>query len=439
MIPNYLKRSSPTRLKPCAERMVDTCDVDATDGCCGVIPCKLCLEWEVYGEDIAYGSADFAGSSWTGTVGGHSFVSYWQRNSYDECEYIVTLDDEEVYRATCYEGASCRNPSGDVDVSTAYLEGTLRWSKFDPRELALIVDPDTGCNDFFCGACRCTCECLCITITTIGTVLSGEICNTTYSDCDPPVWGGTVAGYHLLVELGRDDYGNCTITLTADGEEAGPVIATGCSDMSASVTLYDDTIISVVCKQCACSSGCLNGCCPGSNIEDVVFVDTDCGPGALGCPDISARSGSSCLTGIGMISTCSPPEELQAEVGPDTCNAFCINDMNVAGSLGTYTFDAVLVCSQTGGMGRAFIMYSGTAPPGLSTGVWIETEGGFTCPDCSGENSGTQQTVEMWFDVFVNCGICNASSIVYGEESTYCSPDSLYSLRIYFSGGVTCD
>ena len=673
MPPRYLRKASSTPLEPCSEFMVEACDIAPADQCCGVLPCTLCLEWEVYGEATAYGSASFTGSTWEGSVGGHSFLSYWEvptlpdfyptpelgsnsigmsfsafveatytmgspvdepgreanetqhdesvgafniaksvvsqdqyyavmgtnpshflnpkntavemvswddayafcirlsklpaevamgrtyrlpteaeweyacrsgatgayffgadpanlptygwfaTNSagetqelqakvpnsaglfdthgnvwewtteaneangivrggawdstaaqcrsasrrvvdpttkannigfrvvmvqgpplpipqFGECEYVVTLDGEEVYRATCYEGASCRYPGGSVGVTIGYDEGTLTWAKHQPRPLALVVDPDTGCNDFFCGTCRCTCECLCVTITTIGTVLSGEICNTTYSDCDPPVWEGTVAGYYLLVELGRDDYGNCIITLTADGEEAEPVLATGCSDMSASVTLYDGTIISVVCKQCgACSSGCLNGCCPGTNIENSVFTDTDCGPGALGCPDVPTRSGVTCLSGIGSISTCSPPAELQAEVGSDTCNSFCINDMNLVGSLGTYTFDAVLVCSQTGGMGRAFIMYSGTAPPGLSTGVWIETEGGFTCPDCSGENSGTEQTVEMWFDVFVNCGMCNASAIVQGEESTYCSPDSLYSMRIYFSGSVTCD
>jgi hypothetical protein len=192
MPPRYLRKASPTHLKPCAEQTVETCDNAPADSCCGVIPCKLCLEWETYDDGIAYGSADFGGSSWTGTVGGHSFVSYWERNLYDECEYIVTLDDEEVYRATCYEGASCRNPSGDVAVSTAYLQGTLRWSKFDPRELALIVDPDTGCRDFFCGDCRCSCFSLCVDVREVVyedfiDTYEGELTDTAYSECDPPV------------------------------------------------------------------------------------------------------------------------------------------------------------------------------------------------------------------------------------------------------------
>ncbi len=253
MPPRYLRKASPTRLKPCAEFMIEACDSAPTDGCCGATVCRLCLEWEVYGEAIAYGSAIFAGSSWTGTVGGVAFVSYWERNSYDECEYIVTLDDEEVYRATCYEGASCRNPAGEVAVSTAYLEGTLRWSKHEPRELALIDNPDTGCRDFFCGSCRCSCECLCVTITDVGIIVGeGEICDVSYP-CDAPVWEGTVGYYELSVALGRDEYtGECVITLTANGEEQDPVFVTGCADMSASVTLYDGTIISVACKQCSC-------------------------------------------------------------------------------------------------------------------------------------------------------------------------------------------
>jgi hypothetical protein len=196
-----------------------------------------------------------------------------------ECEYIVTLDDEEVYRATCYEGASCRNPSGDVDVATAYLQGTLRWSKFDPRELALIVDPDTGCRDFFCGTCRCTCECLCVTIVEPdGNVIRGELCTACYP-CDAPVWEGTLGYYDLSIALGRDEYtGECIITLTANGEEPDSVFVTGCADMSATITLYDGTIISVVCKQCACEEPLQSCCgCPsfGGNDGCIVFSSRD--------------------------------------------------------------------------------------------------------------------------------------------------------------------
>lgn len=257
MPPRYLRRASPDRLKHCQERTFETCDNEPTDGCCGVVPCKLCLEWEVYGDGIAYGSADFGTSSWTGTVGGAAFVAYWERNTYDECEFVVTFDGDEVYRATCYEGASCRNPAGEVSASIGYDEGTLRWSVFEPRELALIDDPDTGCRDFFCGDCRCSCDCLCVTITPYsGDVVSGEICDTSYP-CDAPVWEGTVGYYDLSIALGRGQYGECVITVTSEGEEQEPVTVDGCADMSASVTLPNGDLIEVRCKQCNCEEvGC---------------------------------------------------------------------------------------------------------------------------------------------------------------------------------------
>jgi hypothetical protein len=262
MPPRYLRKGT-TKLKPCSEFTVEACDIAPADQCCGALPCTLCLELEIYGEPTTYGTATFGGSSWTGTVGGLAFVSYWERDAYGECEYVVTLDGEEVYRATCYDGASCRDPGGSVGVTIGYDEGTLTWTKHEPRPLALTTDPDTGCNDFFCGTCRCSCDCLCVTIIDgyDATTTTGEICDVSYP-CDAPVWSGTVGDYVLSVALGRDSYGECIITLTADGEEQDAVAVTGCADMSASVTLYDGTIIFVRCKQCSCeSSGPEETCC----------------------------------------------------------------------------------------------------------------------------------------------------------------------------------
>lgn len=255
----YLRRSSPDRLKPCSERMIDVCDTETADGCCGVIPCKLCLEWETY-DGLSKGSSNIGTSSWTGTVGGLAFVSYWERNyESGECEYIVTLEGEEVYRATCYEGASCRDPSGEVAVSIQYLEGTLRWSKYDDRELPLIDDPDTGCRDFFCGNCRCSCHAVCVDVSEViysdfTDTYSGELQDVSYSDCDPPVWAGTVGNFDISLALGRDAYGQCIVTPTIDGNEQSPVQVTGCADMSGTVELEDGTTFSFRCKQCDCAT-----------------------------------------------------------------------------------------------------------------------------------------------------------------------------------------
>jgi hypothetical protein len=531
MPPRYLRKGS-TKLKPCSEFKVEACDIAPADQCCGAMPCTLCLELEVYGEPTTYGTATFGGSSWTGTVGGRAFVSYWERvaasyesdeptptsvqNSagmsfnlipgrsyymettevtqrqytsvmgtnpsvfgeerydhpvenvsfldaqrfcarlnarpaevragrtyripleeewnhagragattryyfgddvadlgdyawykdsggqsshtevaakppnawglYDihgnvfewcfadppssgaqriiggawstdadtcefgttiyadetdkenfigfrvimeaeptkavgDCEYIVTLDGEEVYRATCYEGASCRDPGGSVGVLIGYDEGTLTWTKHEPRPLAVVVDPDTGCNDFFCGTCRCTCDCLCVTITEPdGTVILGEICSTSYP-CDAPVWEGSIGYYDLSIALGRDDYtGECTISLTASGEDADPVFASGCGNMSASVTLYDGTVISVACKQCSCEElqGCYGCCLPVDLAQPLypagVLVTIPWEVVAPSCPTINGVSG-----------VFTPVDPTNPGIGPcGYCGTYCV-------------------------------------------------------------------------------------------------------------------
>ena len=259
MPPRYLRKGT-TKLKACSEFTVEACDIAPADQCCGALPCTLCLELETYADGISYGTATFGGSSWTGTVGGLAFVSYWERNYLtDDCEYVVTLDGEEVYRATCYEGASCRDPGGSVGVTIGYDEGTLTWTKHEPRPLALTTDPDTGCNDFFCGTCRCSCRVLCVDVsevlyTDFIDTYSGELPDTAYSDCDPPVWSGTVGNFTISLALGRDSYGNCIVTPTVNGEEQTAVAVTGCADMSGAVDLYDGSSFTFRCKQCECAT-----------------------------------------------------------------------------------------------------------------------------------------------------------------------------------------
>ncbi len=285
MPPRYLRKASPDRLKHCQERTFDACETVPTDQCCGVIPCRLCLEWETYADGIAYGSADFGTSSWTGTVGGGSFVAYWERNYLtDECEFIVTFDGDEVYRATCYEGASCRNPAGEVAASIGYEEGTLRWSVYEPRELALIDDPETGCRDFFCDDCRCTCECVCVTITVVVGEFTetyyGELCDTAY-DCDPPVWAGTVGYLDVSLALARDQYGQCVLIATTDGEEADPVAFTGCASAAATIELYDGTTIAVRCKECSCAQ-IIGDCICGRQMGETLRLLWSSGNGGHG-------------------------------------------------------------------------------------------------------------------------------------------------------------
>jgi hypothetical protein len=105
---------------------------------------------------------------------------------------------------------------------------------------------------------------LCVEITdgyTSTVIARGEICDTAY-DCDGPLWQGTVGEYELSLALGRDSYGECVIAATVDGVEQDDVAADGCSDMSATITLSDGTIIAVVCKVCDCAEVSVCPCCP---------------------------------------------------------------------------------------------------------------------------------------------------------------------------------
>jgi hypothetical protein len=138
-----------------------------------------------------------------------------------------------------------------VTATAGYQTGTLSWGKYEPRELKLIDDPETGCRTYFCGDCRCSVDCLCVTILDGGTPVLGEICDTSYSDCDPPVWEGTVGDYELSIRLDRDENGDCVVIATVDGEEQEPAPVVGCADMSASIELYGVTI-ELVAKQCIC-------------------------------------------------------------------------------------------------------------------------------------------------------------------------------------------
>jgi len=260
MGPEFWKPGSPSQLKKCSERRTDSCG-DETDGCCAVIACDYCLEFAA-DSSTQYGTATFpdGGTAWTGTIAGADFVAYWERGyESGECEFVVTLDGEEVYRKSCYEGQSCRDSSDSASVAIGYDSGTLTWTKFLSRPLPLIDDPDTGCRTWFCGDCHCSCAVLCIDVrevvfTDFIDTYGGEIADTADSDCEGPVWSGTVGNFVISLALGRDEYGNCIITPTVNYEEQEPIAVTGCSDLSGTVELYDGSSFTFRCKQCECGT-----------------------------------------------------------------------------------------------------------------------------------------------------------------------------------------
>ncbi len=383
MPPRYLRKAASTRLKSCSERTVEACDTIPADGCCGVIPCKLCLEWEVEYEEIQHGSAEFSTASWTGTVGGHSFTAFWERNYDGECEYVVTLGGEEVYRATCYEGASCRDPGGEVQVATAYLEGTLRWSKHEPRELHLIDDPDAGCRDHFCGSCRCSCECVCVTITdpNNGTE-SGELCDVAYP-CDAPTWAGRVGYYDLSLTLGRDQYGECIITPTVDGLELAPVSAPGCGAMSATFTDYDGNTYEVACKECSCNVPCPCPCCPDCWSR----VQTAVGGVLLA---VAGEGGTDCGK---------PPGEGEGYEQEITFSCTDVNDEtnNVYAVLVSLSLTVKVYCDRDAENWKVEYKSDATGQ------VWTDTGVTFACPSCAGVEPGGLVTGTFAFVAYDGC------------------------------------
>lgn len=335
MPPRYLRRASPTRLKPCQERMIETCDAVPADQCCGVIPCTLCLEWETYADGISYGSAVFSDSSWTGTVGGASFTAYWERNAYDVCEFVVLLDGDEVYRADCDNGASCRNPAGEAEAIVNYESGTVRWSVYEPRPLPTVEDPDTGCRTHFCGDCHCSCRVLCVVITEPDgiTIHRGEIPDISYSDCEAPEWSGTVGPHAITLTLDRDqETGGCIIGGSVGGQAADWLLVSGCQDLSASFTLADYTVITVACKECSCDEEQCEVC-------DCEFSE----PLACVKGDLTS-TGDPCAGGVVSGSAASVPSGKEAwVVGEDTAIPWLFNGFNITIPCGLMPLNLVCV------------------------------------------------------------------------------------------------
>ena len=197
-----------------------------------------------------------------------------------ECEFVATIDDEEVYRKSCYEGQSCRDSSDETTATINYDSGTLRWIKRLHRPLERIIDPETNCRTQFCGNCECTCRCLCISIRDAVTIegvthtSSGEICDSLYTDCDAPVWYGVVTNplaetsYDFDLTLERDVYGECVLTGTIGGESIGQVTVSDCNAINFEFTSYAGVVFGFRCKVCE-SDDCAesNLCCDRRNLS----------------------------------------------------------------------------------------------------------------------------------------------------------------------------
>jgi len=276
--PVKMLRHNP--IKKCSETHLIPCSGIETVSCCKIVPCDYCLTFIVYGEADRHGTAvlNKATGIWSGTIAGVAFVAWWERSAYGVCEFVVTLNDVEVYREACGSayGPSCRDASDSAEVTIGYDSGTLSWEKLLKRPLPHVV-PYGECLTQFCGSCECTCECLCISIRDAVTIegvkhtSSGEICDASYNDCDAPVWSGTVTNplaetsYDFDLTLERDEYGECVLTGTIGGDSVGQVAVSDCNAIDFEFTNIAGVVFGVRCKACDCAES--NLCCDGRNLS----------------------------------------------------------------------------------------------------------------------------------------------------------------------------
>jgi hypothetical protein len=228
-----------------------------------VIPCQLCLE-SGSGEEIVYGRALFDGTGWAGGIQEIpvTFYGYWERNQYTgECEFVVLLNDIEVYRASCYLGASCRDPAGTVELPGG---GEFRWYVKRDLPLPVFINPVTGCTEFFCGACDCACECLCVTLTEYGETYRERFC--TEPSCEGPTWEGFIGYRFLTFVLDRDEAtGACLFGLqTGTDEYEQPVFSyvsvADCKELDGTWDLGDGVIVTARCADCGCDGDTIYPC-----------------------------------------------------------------------------------------------------------------------------------------------------------------------------------
>jgi hypothetical protein len=365
---------------------VDECNDWMTEGCgcCKIVPCALCLEWEVYGKVTDEGEAYGDGTQWTGSAGGIGFRAYIDPNY---CTINIELDGNLVYTASILclgdqyptDDINCRDFSDEVAYDSPYESGVFRWTKkelfnLNPQAGAIPTQYTDGeCADHYCGTCECITEHLCVTVTNdINVSCTGEIPfdGTLCPDSgkvSQAHWGGNVGcqpngSVDVAVSLDPNAYTNeCELTGTVSGTVDGtdvnvdmPLTIVGeCSVLNVSWTEVIDgdtwtfTIETLHCGTCG------GGCCTGQ-------------PDTLTCTLESAAC--SCLDGVsvsmdkisngngwaysGDPGTCFPPNPTNMDfsiecTSDDGCGNWSLTVVDVQGCRpgGTETFDVEPDCS----------------------------------------------------------------------------------------------
>lgn len=244
---------------------------DVSD-CCDSVPCMYCVTYTNYADGVVDSlTVIYSDGEWYGLIHGVTFRMYWVRDEYDVCQFIVELDGVEIYRKSIAEGQSCEDNSDSIDVVIGYDSGTITWTKYTPRPLVQIIDPDSYEQVSFCGTSDCTCPVLLATLVTASPdccTVSGTLTEVRATSCDAPNWFGTLVcngtPHDISLTLSRSDYdGSCEISGTVDGEEVDGTTVADASDISVVFFLYDGSILTVTCYECpvADEETCIVGCC----------------------------------------------------------------------------------------------------------------------------------------------------------------------------------
>lgn len=333
--PRLLQQDNhPTSL--CNDLLTDGC------GCCKVVPCRLCLEWELpdgddadTDPDIDYGEAlpNAEGTEWTGSAGGISFRAYIDVNY---CTINVELDGVLVYSDSLlcvgedYAGPggtdSCRDFSDEVEYTSGYSDGIFRWTKKNLLELNPIAgikatEYVTGtCTDYHCGTCSCIPEKLCATL--VGSVevlscaefldFSGTYCPNSGKVSFAEWTGGVVCSQGsdsitVTIQLAKNEYtGECEVSGTAVGTLAGESVnlALGADEVADCRSTsgiwnftvgYIDYTLTIQPQTCGICSGINSECCPDVILPETLYVDFDqIAPGPAPAPPPPGQIGDDC-------------------------------------------------------------------------------------------------------------------------------------------------
>ena len=278
-------------ISKCDEKIIDACNTPTR--CCAVVACTYCLEWREYGEDPQYGTAttDDSGNL-SGEIAGFLFEAIWQRNEYsNDCELGLWIDGETVgVLPLCGVLDGCNDVSSELtyqvrdSYGNATREGTLIWQKKTLKPLPYRKD-ENGCTQKFCGNCDCTCKALCVDVRE---VVYSDFIDTyrgvlpdTSGNCEAPVWAGTIGKFTISLALSRDEYDNCVVIATANGEQAS-VIVDACDSLSGTVELYDGSSFTFRCNDCLNCEDEPGDCFCGRSLSRTLRVVWESGNGTHG-------------------------------------------------------------------------------------------------------------------------------------------------------------